>query len=72
MRTNEGSLDRAVRTLVAVGLLSLLALGPVPGWGLVGLIGLLPVVTGLTGYCPLYVPLGIDTREGRAAEPESG
>jgi hypothetical protein len=69
MRTNEGFLDRTMRVLVGVGLLSLLAMGPVPGWGLAGLVGLVPLVTGLTGYCPLYVPLGIDTRGRRAAEP---
>jgi hypothetical protein len=70
VRTNEGFLDRTVRVLVGAGFLSLLAIEPVTGWGLVGLIGLLPVVTGLTGYCPLYVPLGIDTRGRQAAEPE--
>ena len=66
-KINEGQIDRAARLLVGAGLLSLLAIGPVPGWGLVGLAGLVPVVTGLTGYCPLYVPLGIDTR-GRGAQ----
>jgi hypothetical protein len=42
----------------------LLAVGPVPGWGLVGLAGLIPLVTGLIGYCPTYTLLGIDTRAG--------
>lgn len=68
MRTNEGSLDRGMRVLVGVGLLSLLAIGPVPGWGLAGVAGLVPLVTGIVGYCPLYVPLGIDTRGRRAVE----
>lgn len=70
MRTNEGFLDRAVRVLAGAGILFLLAVGPVPGWGLVGFTGLVPLVTGLTGYCPLYVPLGIDTRGQRAVEAE--
>ncbi len=61
---NEGFLDRAVRVVVGVGILSLLAIGPVPGWGLVGLVGLVPLVTGVTGYCPGYVLLGIHTRQG--------
>lgn len=64
MRTNEGLLDRAIRVVVGAGLLSLLAIGPVPGWGLVGLVGLLPLVTGLTGFCLTYALLGIDTRQG--------
>jgi hypothetical protein len=70
MRTNMGILDRAIRTVVGVGLLALLAVGPVPGWGLVGLIGFVPLVTGLSGYCPGYVPLGIDTRPGLAPRAE--
>ncbi len=69
MRINEGFLDRAVRVLAGMGMLSLLALGPIPGWGLVGLIGLMPLVTGLTGFCPTYVPLGIETRGSRIAGP---
>ena len=69
MRINEGFLDRAVRVLAGAGILSPLALGPIPGWGLVGLTGLIPLVTGLTGFCPLYVPLGIDTRGSRAVDP---
>lgn len=73
MKTNEGLLDRAIRVVVGAGLLSLLAIGPVPGWGLVGLVGLLPLITGLTGFCLIYVPLGIDTRQGsmRKAERET-
>jgi hypothetical protein len=68
MRTNEGFLDRGMRVLVGVGLLSLLVIGSVPGWGLAGVVGLVPLVTGIVGYCPLYVPLGIDTRGRRTVE----
>jgi hypothetical protein len=64
MKTNEGFLDRAIRVVAGAGILSLLAIGPVPGWGLAGLVGLIPLVTGLVGHCPLYVPLGVDTRHG--------
>ncbi len=70
MRINEGILGRAVRVLAGTVILSLLALGPVPGWGLAGLAGLIPLATGLTGFCPTYVPLGIDTCGSRAVEPE--
>jgi len=64
MKTNEGLADRAIRLIAGTAILSLLAVGPVPGWGLVGLIGLIPVVTGLVGYCPTYTLLGIDTHGG--------
>lgn len=68
MRINEGLLDRVIRVTIGVGLLSLLAVGPVPGWGLVALIGLIPLVTGLTGFCPAYVLFGIDTRPPRDSQ----
>lgn len=64
MRTNEGLLDRAIRVVAGVAILSILAVGPLPGWGLVGLVGLIPLVTGLVGFCPTYVLLGLDTRHG--------
>jgi hypothetical protein len=64
MKTNEGLTDRAIRLIAGTAILSLLAVGPVPGWGLIGLVGLIPVVTGLVGYCPTYTLLGIDTRGG--------
>lgn len=61
MKTNEGLVDRVVRVVLGLAILSLLAVGPVPGWGLAGLIAVIPLVTGITGYCPTYTLLGIDT-----------
>ena len=58
---NEHALDRAVRVVVGLGLLSLLAVGPVPGWGLAGLIGIVPLFTAAIGSCPLYTMIGIST-----------
>jgi hypothetical protein len=59
-----GFLDRAMRVLAGAGLLSLLVVGPVPGWGLAGLVGVVLLVTGLTGFCPGYILFGIETRHG--------
>ena len=56
---NEGGVDRMVRVLIGIVLLSLTVVGPRTWWGL---IGLLPLATGLTGYCLLYSLLGISTR----------
>lgn len=56
---NEGTVDRVVRVAVGAALLSTVFVGPRTAWGLVGL---LPLVTGLAGVCPLYWPFGIDTR----------
>jgi hypothetical protein len=55
---NEGSLDRAVRVLAGVGLLSLVFVGPQTPFGWIGLV---PLATGLMGTCPLYNLLGIRT-----------
>lgn len=59
--TNEHPVERGVRVVAGLGLLSLLAIGPVPGWGLVGLIGLGPIATGAIGSCPVYTMFGIST-----------
>ena len=58
MSKNEGTLDRALRVILGLVLLSLVFVGPQTMWGLVGLI---PLVTGLVGVCPVYSVLGIKT-----------
>jgi hypothetical protein len=55
---NEHPVERALRVLVGLGLLSLVFFGPKTAWGYVGLI---PVVTGLSGICPVYSIFGIST-----------
>ncbi len=55
---NEGTADRVVRVVVGVVLLSLTVVGPHTLWGLVGLV---PLATGVIGVCPAYTLLGIRT-----------
>ena len=55
---NEGKTDRAIRVVVGIALLSLTVVGPKTLWGYIGLI---PLITGLVGTCPLYMVLGIRT-----------
>jgi hypothetical protein len=55
---NEHAVERAARVLIGLGLLSLVFIGPQSWWGLIGLI---PLATGLLGSCPLYTMLGIST-----------
>jgi len=62
MPANEHAVDRTVRVIAGLGMLSLLAVGPVPGWGLLGLVGLVPLVTGAIGTCPLYTLVGFSSR----------
>jgi hypothetical protein len=65
MTANEGALDRAVRVVAGLALLSLTVLGPRSMWGLVGLV---PLATGLFGFCPAYALFGINTcKEPRKA-----
>lgn len=58
MPRNEGTLDRALRIILGLILLSLVFIGPQTLWGLIGLI---PLLTGLMGYCPLYQMIGLST-----------
>jgi hypothetical protein len=59
MARNVGTADRVVRVLVGLVLLALVFTGPKTPWGWLGLI---PLFTGLVGWCPLYRILGISTR----------
>lgn len=58
MPNNVHAIERAVRVIVGLGLLSLIFVGPKSLWGLIGLI---PLVTGLAGSCPLYTLFGFST-----------
>jgi Protein of unknown function (DUF2892). len=58
MKRNEGTVDRIIRILLGIGLISLVFAGPKTPWGWIGLI---PLVTGIVGACPLYALLGINT-----------
>lgn len=55
---NEGTLDRAIRVVLGIALVSLVFVGPQSYWGLIGLV---PLATGLVGFCPLYRVLGLST-----------
>lgn len=56
--SNEHPIDRAVRVLLGIGLLSLVFVGPQTPWGWIGVI---PLATGFLRTCPLYSLLGINT-----------
>ncbi len=58
MKTNEGTIDRILRVLVGIALISIVFVGPKTPWGWIGVV---PLVTGLVGVCPLYSILGINT-----------
>lgn len=62
MTVNEGTIDRAVRVIAGLALIAL-ALGFIPGVAAtpLGWIGIVPLATGLIGWCPAYTLLGINT-----------
>lgn len=73
LEQNIGSLDKVLRIVAGLVLLSLILFleGPVR-W--LGLIGLAPILTVFMGWCPGYSVLGISTREDDGADSagESG
>jgi fatty acid desaturase len=58
MKTNEGTLDRAMRVVAGLALIGLAATGTVGLWGYIGVV---PLLTGAVGFCPVYTLLGINT-----------
>ncbi len=64
MSANVGTLDRVLRIILGLVLLSLVFVGPKTYWGLIGII---PLATALFSFCPLYMVLGIRTCPRRSA-----
>ncbi len=58
MKTNIHKIERVARVVIGLGLTSLAFVGPANSWFLLGLI---PVSTGLIGWCPPYSLFGINT-----------
>ena len=59
LKRNIGSIDRALRILVGLGLIALVFVGPKTPWGWIGLV---PLLTAAIGLCPLYTLLRVSTR----------
>lgn len=55
---NEGKVDRTLRVVLGAALIALVFIGPQTAWGWLGVV---PLVTGLLGNCPVYSLLGINT-----------
>lgn len=58
MPRNEGTIDRALRIIAGLVLIALVFIGPQTPWGWIGVV---PLLTGLVGFCPAYRLLGINT-----------
>ncbi|MCV6615192.1 MAG: DUF2892 domain-containing protein [Cellvibrionaceae bacterium] len=55
---NEGTLDRGLRVVVGLVLLALVFVGPQTPWGYIGIV---PLLTGIFGFCPACKIFGINT-----------
>ncbi|OYT98196.1 MAG: hypothetical protein CFE40_13085 [Burkholderiales bacterium PBB1] len=58
MKVNEGKVDRAVRVIAGLALIGMALSGVIGGWGYLGIV---PLLSGAVGLCPLYSVLGINT-----------
>lgn len=58
MKCNVGGIDKFLRIVIGLIVLSLTVAGPKTMWGLVGLV---PLLTGLINFCPLYPVIGLST-----------
>ena len=57
-RTNEGTSDRVIRIVLGLVLIALVFTGPRTAWGWIGLV---PLLTGLLGFCPMYATFSFST-----------
>jgi hypothetical protein len=66
MKANVGGIDRVLRIVAGLGLLSLVFVLPDPNrwWGLIGIV---PIATGFMRFCPLYSLIGINTCPAKSA-----
>ncbi|WP_334136059.1 YgaP family membrane protein [Tepidimonas sp.] len=58
MTRNVGTIDRAIRIVIGIALIAAAATGTIGMWGYVGIV---PLATGLIGWCPPYAIFGINT-----------
>ena len=58
MNPNVGTVDKIVRIIIGIALISIVFVGPQTPWGWVGIV---PIATALFSFCPLYAILGIKT-----------
>ena len=58
MKHNTGNIDRAIRAIVGLALITLAATGTVGAWGWIGIV---PLLTAVFSFCPAYAIFGMNT-----------
>ena len=64
MKSNMGETDRIIRAVLGIGLLASFVTLPAPQ-RYVGLLGVIPLLTAVVGFCPLYRVVGFSTNTHR-------
>ena len=67
MNINVGTVDRVVRVVIGLALITAAAMGRIGLWGWLGIV---PLATGLFRFCPAYTLLGMNTCATRSAPPK--
>lgn len=67
MKKNVGTIDKWIRIILGIALLGLIFILQ-SDWRWIGLIGIIPLVTGLVNYCPIYALFGIHTNHDEKKE----
>jgi len=58
LKVNEHPVERVARVALGVGLIAMAAMGTIGVWGYIGVV---PLLTGAVGSCPLYTLFGLST-----------
>ena len=58
MTKNVGGIDKIIRIVLGLALIAATLMGALPVWGWIGIV---PLATGLMGWCPPYAMLGFNT-----------
>jgi len=58
MTQNVGGIDKILRIVLGLVLIGATVMGLLPVWGYIGIV---PLATGLMGWCPLYPLIGLST-----------
>lgn len=58
MNRNVGGIDKVARIAAGAALLGATVAGLIPAWGYIGIV---PLATGLVGWCPLYLLFGLNS-----------
>lgn len=58
LKVNEHPIERAVRVILGIALVGMAAMGTIGAWGYIGVV---PILTGALGTCPIYTLFGLST-----------